>query len=227
MADENVITGKEILVFLDPAGGTAFGKLIVCLNSNSFNRSASVIDATSKCGTKKLNGEKERSLEIEGNIVYIPGTDAISEGDLNDLFEDDQEVGWKWARAIPEDGDDIYTGVGIISKLTASAPKDGVATFSATIEINGVPTHDVVAKPPAPTNGIVDDTANTFGFTLAAGFLLADHEKSLDGGTTWSATANPITGLTSTHAIGSVQVRVKEIGVNPASDVLSNATAFS
>lgn len=127
------------MFYIDPANGINYS-LVICLTSQSYNRAANVIDATSKCGTLQLNGTKTRSFDIEGQIMYNPEVGQVSEKELNDYFEADTKIGWKQSRAIPVDGDVIYSGVdAIISNLTATAPLDGVSTFSATLQINGVP----------------------------------------------------------------------------------------
>ena len=66
-------------------------------------------------------------------------------------------------------------------------------------------------QPPAPTNPVVDDSANTFGWTNAAGFSnISDYQYSTDNGTAWSTcTANPQAVGDNYYAAGDVQVRVK------------------
>ena len=65
-------------------------------------------------------------------------------------------------------------------------------------------------KPAAPTNGVVDDTANTFEFDYVDGFADATlYEYTTTGAAPYSAcTVNPITGLTGVIAIGDLLVRV-------------------
>src|SRR5699024_7661029 len=82
--------------------------------------------------------------------------------------------------------------------------------------------------PPAPTNGIVDDIADTFTFTPATGYTLTDHEYSLDGGTTiLQNPTNPISIGDIDLAIGQVRVRVKAAEARNASGWLSNSIAFT
>lgn len=81
--------------------------------------------------------------------------------------------------------------------------------------------------PPAPTAGIVDDTANTFDWTNAAGYVTADHETSINGGTTWTAATKPLSVGDVSLAIGQVMVRVKAATGRNAGPTLSNATAFN
>lgn len=139
MAERN-IEGKNMVFLIDPANGSDYD-LVVCLTANSYERTANVIDANSKCGTSKLNGVKERTIQIEGNVMFDVATGRVSEADLNNLFENDTPFGWKFGPETPEAGDISYIGTGaIISSLSLSAPLDGVTTFSATIQVNGVPT---------------------------------------------------------------------------------------
>ena len=48
--------GKNLVLLIDTLNTGASYDLVVCLTSNSFARTANVIDASSKCGTEKLNG---------------------------------------------------------------------------------------------------------------------------------------------------------------------------
>ncbi|WP_275901496.1 carbohydrate-binding protein [Cohnella algarum] len=66
-------------------------------------------------------------------------------------------------------------------------------------------------KPDAPTGPVVDDKANTFGWTAVPGFEQpADYEFSTDGGKTWKpVAANPQTVGPLDFEAGQVQVRVK------------------
>lgn len=68
-----------------------------------------------------------------------------------------------------------------------------------------------MVKPDAPTAPLVDDTANTFGWTTVPGFTSpADYEYSTDGGVSWkTAAANPQTVGPQAFAAGAVQVRIQ------------------
>ena len=69
----------------------------------------------------------------------------------------------------------------------------------------------IYGQPASPTNGVVDDTANSFAFTETEGFAATAFEYSDDTGSTWSdVTVNPITGITGAVGIGEFLVRVKE-----------------
>lgn len=128
------------MFLIDTANTGATYDLVVCLTAGSFERSANVIDASSKCGTAKLNGVKERTIQIEGNVQKAPDAGTITEGDLNDIFENDTEIAWLFGPEAPELGETYYTGVdAIISNIALNAPQDGPLTFSATVQLNGVP----------------------------------------------------------------------------------------
>ena len=89
----------------------------------------------------------------------------------------------------------------------------------------------VYYKPAAPTNGVVDNTADTFAFDYVIGFTSAsDYEYSIDGGSGYTdCTANPITGLTGAIAVGDLLVRVKANTSNQhvAGYTLANKEAFT
>lgn len=80
-----------------------------------------------------------------------------------------------------------------------------------------------------PTAGVVDDAADTFGWTYNVDQkTAADYEYSVDGGTTWAVcTANPQTGITGAYAAGKVQVRAKKTLSQPASAALVSGAAFT
>lgn len=89
-----------------------------------------------------------------------------------------------------------------------------------------------LAKPAAPTNPVVDDTANSFGWTYVTGFSQpSDYQFSTDGGRSWmTATANPQLVGPVAYEIGAVQVRVKAneaLGVAAGEPLLSDAVFTS
>lgn len=81
--------------------------------------------------------------------------------------------------------------------------------------------------PAAPTNGVVDDTANTFTFTLSSGYAAADHEYNLNNAGYVDCTSNVISVGDVAVAIGALLVRVKAATGRNASATLSNASAFT
>lgn len=82
--------------------------------------------------------------------------------------------------------------------------------------------------PAAPTGGVVDDTANTFGFTVNPTYAaLSDYEYRINAGAWTVVTANPISVGNIAVAIGALEVRVKAATGRNVSVALINATAFA
>lgn len=132
------VNGKDILLFIDPAGGVDY-KTLVCLTSNGLNRTTSIIDAASKCGPDSQAGPQTISVPFAGQIMVDPDADKASEGDLHDLWVNSTTIGWKIGPAVPVDGDVIYEGTGFISDLSSTQDMNG-ATFTGTIAVSGTPT---------------------------------------------------------------------------------------
>lgn len=111
-------------------------------------------------------------------------------------------------------------------KVAAYDASGNSSAYSATAAITL--TTVVADTPPAPTNPVTDDTADTFGFTLSAGYVLADHEYSLNSGTTFSpVTVNPISVGANNYSVGQILVRVKAAAGRKAGGSLSNTVAFT
>lgn len=115
----------------------------------------------------------------------------------------------------------IVAGAGYVVPNTATRPKEKLINIAATLPAAPV-------TPAAPTNGVVDDSANTLTFTLVPGFTTAQHEESLDKGVTWVTCDNNVVAVGNVNkAVGDVRVRVKALNGNPAGNQLFNATAFT
>jgi hypothetical protein len=140
MAQRKVI-GKDILLFIDPAGGTEY-KTLVCLTSNGLNRTTAITDAASKCGPDSQPGAQTISIPFTGQIMVDPETGKASEGDLHDLWANSTNIGWKIGPAVPVDGDIIYSGQGFISDLSSTQDMNG-ATFTGTIAVSGAVTKTI------------------------------------------------------------------------------------
>ena len=88
-----------------------------------------------------------------------------------------------------------------------------------------------MVTPAAPTNPVVNDTANTFGWTNAPGYSsISYYEYSVNNGSTWNdCTANPQSVGNHNFAAGTVQVRVKaNLGQNRLAGVtLVSTDAFT
>ena len=82
---ERKVTGKSVMLFIDPAGGTAYS-LVICLTSNSLKRATTIIDAASKCGPDSQPGLQQISIDLAGQVMVSPAVGRISEADLHDLW---------------------------------------------------------------------------------------------------------------------------------------------
>lgn len=118
-----------------------------------------------------------------------------------------------------------YLVLGALLKATSG-------TLSAT-EIYSTYTAIVIAAPnitpDAPTNGIVDDTGDTFSFTLVPEIPLnGNYEKTLDGGTTITDLgSSPLTIGNIAKDAGQVGIRVKAASGRNPSSWLFNTTPFT
>lgn len=108
--------------------------------------------------------------------------------------------------------------------------KAGANNATGSLLCNDKPYTVTPAAPAAPTNGIVNDAANTFDWAWVAGFDSAsDYEVSIESGD-WTPVANkPVTLQDRAYAQNSIQVRVKANPVNgrPVGAILSNHFAFT
>lgn len=136
---EHKVQGGTMLLFIDPAGGTAYDT-VVCLTSVGKSDSVNVIDAASACGPDKSPGVLDLSYTFEGQHLQDPSTDKISGTNLRQLLRNKTTIGWKIAPATPAIGDEIEVGTGFISELSSTYAFDSVGTFSGTLQAYGTPT---------------------------------------------------------------------------------------
>lgn len=135
------IEGKKLVILVDFANGTTYGELI-CLTEATMQLAANVITAASRCGTTKFNGDKDRTIDINGLWVFNPESPKQSAGAVVDAFENDTRVGWLFGPETPGSGDEWFTGVdAIFSNVTIGAPQEGAATFTATMQLGNAPEH--------------------------------------------------------------------------------------
>jgi predicted secreted protein len=135
MAERN-LSGTDLLLFIDPAGGTAYDT-VVCLTRQSLKRTTSTIDAASKCGPNKLPGVQEISVEFEGLQTLDAASGKVSEAGLHDLWANKTIFSWKYGEATPSTGSVTYTGTGFISDLQNSGEDKSAASFTATLAVQG------------------------------------------------------------------------------------------
>lgn len=136
---EHKVQGGDMLLFIDPAGGTDYD-IVVCLTSVSVSDSVTVVDASSACGPDKSPGTLEISYSFEGQHLQDPDSGKISGTDLRLLLRSEATIGWKLSPVSPVEGDEIHTGTGYLSELSSTYAFDSVGTFTGTIQPYGTPT---------------------------------------------------------------------------------------
>lgn len=136
MATRREISGNDILLFIDPLKGTNY-TLVVCLTSNSLERTTNEIDASSKCGPNLLPGTQQIKVPFEFHDVWDVNSGEISEGDLHTLWANKTIVSWKFGRATPTATDVTYTGVGFIGSLNTVAAQNAPVVTSSSIAVQG------------------------------------------------------------------------------------------
>lgn len=130
------ISGNDILLRIDPNGGTNFD-LIVCLTSNSLERTTQVIDAGSKCGPSKLPGVQSIQVPFAFNDVFDTNSGEISEAALHTLWQAKTIVTFSYGVVTPAAGDVTYTGKGFISDLKKTDAQNAASSATGTLEVQG------------------------------------------------------------------------------------------
>ena len=136
---EHKVKGGTMLLFIDPAGGTAYDT-VVCLTSVGKSDSVNVIDAASACGPDKSPGILDLSYTFEGQHLQDPISGKVSGTDLRVLLRSKTTIGWKIAPVSPAIGDEVETGTGFLSELSSTDSFDSIGTFSGTLQPIGTPT---------------------------------------------------------------------------------------
>lgn len=135
---------------------------------------------------------------------------------------------------------DKYEIVQKVGNIGASFdPKEPLNSLTSGFELNGgyiVKVKQQIDAPflqttaqgvtAAPTNPVVNDTANTFNWTHPAGFTTSDEETTVDGGSTWVPAVKPLVVGNVDKSTGTVGVRVKAITGRSASSILYNTVPF-
>jgi hypothetical protein len=135
---EHKVSGGTMLLFIDPAGGTAYD-MVVCLTTVGKSNTINVVDASSACGPDKSPGTLEISYSFEGQHLQDPVTGKISGTSLLQLLRAKTTVGFKIAPETPVAGDEIESGTGYFSELSSTYAFDSVGTFTGTLQPYGTP----------------------------------------------------------------------------------------
>jgi predicted secreted protein len=138
------LSGKDILLFIDPNGGSAY-ETVVCLTNQTWQGSTNVIDATSKCGPDSLPGTQSNSISFEGQQLFgiTEGAGQVSGINLFSLWAAQTTIGWKIVPVEPITGDELLFGTGFISELSKNYNQSDPTTFSGTLSIYGGTTQSV------------------------------------------------------------------------------------
>jgi hypothetical protein len=139
------IAGSDIILAIDPNGGTNY-YLVVCLTSNSLERTTAVIDAGSKCGPELLPGVQSISMPFAFNDVFDTNNGEISESALHPLWASSATISWKFGPLVAAEGDCTYTGLGYISDLKTTAANNQQVQTTATISVQGSITQTITAS---------------------------------------------------------------------------------
>lgn len=133
---EHKINGTDVLLFVGLDGVTY--NTVVCLTSESVNRTTSVIDAKSKCGPDTLPGTQTNDIDFAGQVLADPDAGKTSTDELDDHWRNMTTIYWKVGKATPAIGDVTYSGTGFISDLKEDFAQDTVATFTGKISPYGL-----------------------------------------------------------------------------------------
>lgn len=135
---EHKVQGGNMLLFIDPLGGTDYS-LVVCLTNVGKKDSVAIVDAASACGPDKSPGVLDLSYSFEGQHLQDP-SGTISGTDLRILLRGETTIGWLISPDVPVAGDEIESGTGYLSELSSSYAFNSVGTFTGTIQPYGLPT---------------------------------------------------------------------------------------
>lgn len=134
---EHKINGTDVLLMISRDAGVTYS-VIVCLTSQTVNRTTTVIDARSKCGPDTLPGTQENDVDFEGQVMADPSSLRISTDELDDLWRNKETIYWKLGKVTPILGDVTYYGTGFISELAETFAQDEVATFAGKLSPYGI-----------------------------------------------------------------------------------------
>jgi hypothetical protein len=164
---EHKVQGGDMLLFIDPNGGTDYNT-VVCLTSVGVSDSVNVVDASSACGPDKSIGALEISYSFEGQHLQDPETGSISGTDLRALLRAEQTIGWKMSPLSPIDGDEIHSGTGWLSELSSTYSYDSIGTFTGVLQPYNEPTIEISGG-----SGAFTFTQFVTAYTAEAGILIS------------------------------------------------------
>lgn len=132
---EHKVNGTDWLLFLSRDNVTF--STVVCLTSQSVNRTTQEIDAATKCGPDTLPGTQTNDISFEGQVLADPDSGKVSTDEIDDYWRNKDTVYFKVGKAVPITGDYVYTGSGFISELNETGAQNTPVTFTGKISIYG------------------------------------------------------------------------------------------
>jgi len=202
---EHKVQGGDMLLFIDPNGGTDYDT-VVCLTSVGVSDSLAVVDASSACGPDKSYGALEISYSFEGQHLQDPVTGEISGTDLRALLRAEQTIGWKLAPESPVTGDEIQSGTGWLSELSSTYSYDSVGTFTGTLQPYGEPIIEIEGGGGGP-GGSLEAIVLSLNNSVYNGSTVSIYPVEGQGGTapyTYSISPALPTGLSFDTSTGEV-----------------------
>lgn len=135
------VNGRDIIIAIDPLGGTSYTK-VICLTSNTITNTLTELDASCKEGNQFVPGVKfDASVDGEGFLVDQDTGTPTSQGypELYSLYTSRAVIGLKFGKATPTTGESVYAGTAFITNLEMVAGDDELVTFSVTFKCAAPP----------------------------------------------------------------------------------------
>lgn len=142
MAEHFYALGYEgMLLFLDPAGGTAYDT-VVCMDTVDDSYTRALIDNGSACDPagKLVSPVVESKFTFKGKHLLDPNSGKISGANILDLHLQSTKVGFKLAPTTPAVGDAVITGTAYITSVSNNYAYNAAATFTFELTPNTQPT---------------------------------------------------------------------------------------
>ncbi|MDD3252810.1 MAG: leucine-rich repeat protein [Lachnospiraceae bacterium] len=158
-------------------------------------------------------------------VVTAITFDGLKNDETLTMTADYTVTGAQFANANVGTGKEVSGTVTLVSD--GATAKNYSLAQGALVNVKGDITR--ASSPAAPTDGSVDDTNNTFGFTVNPNFTdITAYEYSLDSGKNWTkVTVKPIPLGNVNIPAGQLQVRIAATDNHAAGEVLSNDKAFT
>ncbi|AGO48425.1 major tail protein [Cellulophaga phage phi10:1] len=148
MAGETKIKGNDFLFLVwDADADTPFYRPLACLTSNSWSSDAETIDTETKCNpgvVEKEYGAVSNSFSIEGEYIDTTSVGGYTTRASHDWLHSKQSAKQKVIIKIQTGLADnaAYYATAIVSSLELTGDVNQVATFSATLDAEGVASID-------------------------------------------------------------------------------------